>query len=163
MLKSQYATSKTQNTPKSQKRKNYNGIGGQNKKKRTELRNDTQELEEETSTSKNRYSRKKSHKRDTNVDVDDSFVNSDKSAGSDHNITIIDDDDHESWLASMIHEATQPPRPTNSKKPRKEARQLFPFKCSECPAKYKTEGGFTKHLREKHGLLLCIYHFISIQ
>ena len=154
LLKSQYATSKTQNTPKSQKRKNYNGIGGENKKRRTDLRNDNQE---ENSVAKKRQSRKK-NTRYTNIGVDDSFVNIDKSAGSDDNSTMNeeddDDDNRESWLASMINEATQQhPRPPNSKEPRKEARQLFPFRCSECPAKYKTQGGFTKHLREKHDLL----------
>ena len=154
LLKSQYATSNTQNTPKSQKRKYYNGIGGENKKRRTDLRNDNQE---ENSVAKKRQSRKK-NTRYTNIGVDDSFVNSDKSAGSDDNSAMNeeDDDDHnrESWLASMINEATQQhPRLPNSKKPRKEARQLFPFRCSKCPAKYKTQGGFTKHLRENHDLL----------
>ena len=50
----------------------------------------------------------------------------------------------------MIDEATEPQRLTNSKRPRKEARQLFPFKCSECNAKYKTKNGFTKHMKDKH-------------
>ena len=72
-------------------------------------------MEEENPAAKNKHSRKKSHKKDKNVDVDDSFVSSDKSAESDHNITINDDDDdHESWLSSMIHYTWSNPTSTTT-------------------------------------------------
>ena len=68
--------------------------------------------------------------------------------------------DENRWLEEMIQEETEPIRPSNSKKPIKEARQLFPFKCSECTAKYKTKTGYTKHLRDKHGLIWIIFDFM---
>ena len=57
------------------------------------------------------------------------------------------------WLQNMIAKETEPIRQTNSKPPRKEAKQLYPFKCSECSAKYKTKHNYIKHLREKHELV----------
>ena len=62
------------------------------------------------------------------------------------------DDGQNRWLESMIQADTEPRITGKSKPPKKQARQLFPFQCSECNAKYKTEKGYTKHLREKHGL-----------
>ena len=51
----------------------------------------------------------------------------------------------------MINEETeQSSRQINSKPAKKQAKQLYPYKCSECTSKYKTQNGYEKHVREKH-------------
>ena len=88
------------------------------------------------------------------------FNNDKVSEGSETNVSCDDDETKRRWLASMIEEAAEPERPKNSKKPKKDARQSFPFKCSECNAKYKTENGFVKHMKDKH-LIDWYYLFAS--
>lgn len=58
------------------------------------------------------------------------------------------------WLDSLIGEELEPTPVKNlkSKEPKKKAKQMYPFQCSECSAKYKTLTGFEKHPRSKHGL-----------
>ena len=58
------------------------------------------------------------------------------------------------WLDSLIREELEPTPVKNlkSKEPKKKAKQIYPFQCIECSAKYKTLTGFEKHLRSKHGL-----------
>ena len=68
----------------------------------------------------------------------------------DNNITIEDEYDANRWLEDMLEEWTEHKRPSNSKKPRKEAHHLFLFKCSECNAKYKTKTGYQKHLNDNY-------------
>ena len=143
MLKSQYGASKDQNTPKSHKRKNYKGIGAQKKKSKPAETAESNDTEARTIQTK--------EKRRTTNDavVDDSptdSYNSVDTIGSD-----ILEDSNNRYLESLIQEEIEPR--TNSKAPKKQARQMFPFRCSECNAKYKTQTGYTKHLREKHGMI----------
>ena len=150
MLKSQYGASKTQNTPKKHKRKDYKGVGAQTKKSKAVEANKESETVDvsveprSVQTSRKKTKSQKANTEDTPTHSDDSINNiiSDTSGNSDN-----------SWLRSMIHEETEPRKQINSKPAKKQARQLFPYKCSECPSKYKTQNGYEKHLREKHGLI----------
>ena len=60
LLKSQYGSTNKQNTPKSHKRKNYNGIGAQAKKKakQTEVRHEASEDDEDVQVSNQRRGQK---------------------------------------------------------------------------------------------------------
>ena len=150
MLKSQYGASKTQNTPKKHKRKDYKGVGAQTKKSKVVEANKESEIvnvsvePRSAQTSRKKTKSQKADKDDTLTHSDDSVNNiiSDTSGISDN-----------SWLRSMIQEEIEPSKQINSKPAKKQARQLFPYKCSECPSKYKTKNGYEKHLREKHGLI----------
>ena len=150
LLKSQYGSGNHTNTPKSQKRKNYNGIGAQTKKKsnKTDVRREASEDNVEESASKQKRVQKNT------TEKRKQSVNNDKvSEGSKSSVTCDDDENRRLWLASMIEEAAEPHRPANSKKPIKEARQLYPFKCSDCNVKYKTQNGYMKHMKDKHDLI----------
>ena len=149
LLKSQYGSGNKQNTPKSQKRKNYNGIGAQKKAKQTEVRHEASEDYEAVQVSQQKRVQKSTAKKRKNT-VQNDNASEGTVISADTSITSENDENRRRWLASMIDEATEPQRPANSKRPRKDARQLFPFKCSECNAKYKTKNGFTKHMKDKH-------------
>lgn len=140
LLKSQYGQGKNTNTPKSQKRQNYNGIGAQTKTKKKVPRHEASEHENVSITAKDKNTSEKRSR-------DKSFSTVSEKSGD------TEDENRREWLDGMIKEATEPVRPSNSKKPRKEARQLFPFKCSRCNAKYKTKVNFVKHMKDKHALL----------
>ena len=76
-----------------------------------------------------------------------------KETESDESDDDVDDErTRREWLSEMVREEVEDRRPVNSKKPIKKARQMFPFRCSECPAKYKSKVGFEAHLRNKHGM-----------
>ena len=139
LLKSQYGTTKNQNTPKSHKRKNYNGIGAQRKKSKT-----SESKEKEPRLSKNKEKKKTT----TQTVREDSSTDSDKSGGT-IGSDILDESSNR-YLESLIQEELEPR--INSKAPKKQARQVYPYQCSECNSKYKTKNGYEKHLREKHGL-----------
>ena len=63
--------------------------------------------------------------------------------------------DSPAWLESLVQEelAPAPRKKTLSKQPKKKAKQLFPFECTRCSAKYKTKTNLWAHLRERHGML----------
>ena len=65
-----------------------------------------------------------------------------------------DNEDEGLCLNSLIRQEldSAPDLGSRSKPPKKQAKQLFPFLCSECPSKYKTLANFEKHLRAKHRL-----------
>ena len=121
MLKAQYGTTKKTNTPKSHKRKNYNGIGGQNKKKAkpTEAPADEAAAVERVQNDRSKKKRKTVVVDDTS-ESDDTFEDNDPYA-----INIEEHGDESRWLEEMIQEETEPIRPSNSKKPIKEA--ALPF------------------------------------
>ena len=139
LLKSQYGATKNQNTPKSHKRKNYNGIGAQRKKSKT-----SESKEKEPRLSKNKEKKKTT----TRTVREDSSTDSDNSGGT-IGSDILDDSSNR-YLESLIQEEIEPR--INSKAPKKQARQVYPYQCSECNSKYKTKNGYEKHLKEKHGL-----------
>ena len=112
-------TPNTPNTPTSHKKKNYKGIGAQNKKK----------------------SKQPVIDENKDTDAEDLEVVENTSTTDDQN----------RWLEGLIDEQIETLTPPASKPPKKQARQMYPFKCSECGAKYKTENGYIKHLTEKHG------------
>ena len=136
LLKSQYGASNHEGTPKAHKRKNYKGIGAQNKKKKSNRENVMEENVSEKVSGKS-----------GSKNIDDSLNTTDDSID-----TNIDDDAQNRWLEEMIQDEIVPRKSVASKPPKKQPRQLYPFKCSECDAKYKTKKGFEKHLKEKHGL-----------
>ena len=125
-LRIQYGVSDGHNTPKIQKWKDYRGVRGQSKRLAAIP---AEEIVENTTVAET-------------VEIDDPT-----------NATLNEDPSNQSlWLRNMIAKETEP-RPINSKPPRKEARQLHPFICSECGAKYKMRHNYIKHIREKHGLV----------
>ena len=136
LLKSQYGASNDQGTPKAHKRKNYKGIGAQSKKKKKNRENVMEENVIEKVSAKRGSKNVEDCLSTTNDSID----------------TNVDDDAQNSWLEEMIDDEIEPRKSVASKAPKKQARQLYPFKCSECDAKYKTQKNFEKHLREKHGL-----------
>ena len=136
LLKSQYGASNHEGTPKAHKRKNYKGIGAQNKKKKSNRENVMEENVSEKVSGKS-----------GSKNIDDSLNTTDDSID-----TNIDDDAQNRWLEEMIQDEIVPRKSVASTPPKKPPRQLYPFKCSECDAKYKTKKGFEKHLKEKHGL-----------
>ena len=125
MLKSQYGASKTQNTPKKHKRKDYKGVGAQTKKSKVVEANKESEIvnvsvePRSAQTSRKKTKSQKADKDDTLTHSDDSLNNiiSDTSGISDN-----------SWLRSMIQEEIEPSKQINSKPAKKQARQLFPYK-----------------------------------
>ena len=127
-------------------------MGGQNKRKSNPAEVDPEDVAEEEPKEKSRKKRKQLTKRKKNTSSDTS-ENSDISRNTISSKEDSVDVDQTIWLQNMIAKETEPNRPTNSKPPRKEARQLYPFKCSECSAKYKTQHNYIKHLRDKHGLV----------
>ena len=94
-----------------------------------------------------RRRQKKKSNEDESTDDEEDIVISDASESN-------DDEEERPWLDSLIREELEPTPVKNlkSKEPIKKAKQLYPFQCSECSAKYKTQIGFEKHLRSKHGL-----------
>ena len=130
LLKSQYGNKKGISTPETHKRSNYRGIGSAPKKRKVA-----------DGASETRKSKKKQELREKNIEESDDA--SDKSVDT--------EEDETSLLQTLIRQEMEPNN-SRSKPPKKQARQLYPFQCSECAAKYKTLPNFEKHLRNKHGL-----------
>ena len=152
-LKSQYGASQSQgqNTPKSQKRKNYRGVGGQNKRPSIPA----EEVVENTVVADNididHQRQRQLQKKKKNPDSSEkSSINSEKTTSTAEGSE--DSNNQSEWLKKMIATVTEP-SPINSKPPRKEARQLHPFNCSECGTKYKLKQNYIKYLRQKHNLV----------
>lgn len=146
ILKTQYASKrKVVSTPKASKRANYRGIGGATKRKRINV----EETDENPRSSKSQKKNPPPKENDkSNEDLDDSNDDLDEAFLGN------DDEQETRWLQSLIREEMEPEPSLQycSKPPKKQAKQLYPFNCSECPAKYKTRTNFEKHLRTKHGL-----------
>ena len=93
--------------------------------------------------SETRKSKKKQEQREKNIEESDD--------ASDKSVDLEEEEDETSLLQTLIRKEMEP-NISRSKPPKKQARQLYPFQCSECAAKYKTLPNFEKHLRSKHGL-----------
>ena len=145
MLKGKYGKRDERNTPKGHKRQNYKGIGAENKSKKSNARKNILEIssdEDNIENSKNKTKKSLLKKNKAKTPEESSDTNSASENG---------DNERSAWLSEMVMEEIENRRPTNSKKPIKQAKQMFPFKCSECNAKYKTKVRFEAHLREMHG------------
>ena len=132
LLKSQYGNKKGISTPETHKRSNYRGIGSAPKRKKVA-----------DDASETRKSKKKQEQREKNIEESDD--------ASDKSVDLEEEEDETSLLQTLIRKEIEP-NISRSKPPKKQARQLYPFQCSECAAKYKTLPNFEKHLRSKHGL-----------
>ena len=146
ILKTQYASKrKVVSTPEASKRANYRGIGGATKRKRIDV-------EEKDENPRSAKSQKRKHPPKQNEESDDDLDDD----NDDLDVAFLGNDDEQEtcWLQSLIREEMEPEPSLQycSKPPKKQAKQLYPFNCSECPAKYKTQANFEKHLRLKHGL-----------
>ena len=132
LLKSQYGNKKGISTPETHKRSNYRGIGSAPKRKKVA-----------DDASETRKSKKRQEQREKNIEESDD--------ASDKSVDLEEEEDETSLLQTLIRKEMEP-NISRSKPPKKQARQLYPFQCSECAAKYKTLPNFEKHLRSKHGL-----------
>ena len=94
--------------------------------------------------------KKPTNKNQSKIVSSDYLANETESHKSDDDID--DERTRREWLSEMVREEVEDRRPVNFKKPIKKARQMFPFRCSEYPAKCKTKVGFEAHLRNKHGM-----------
>ena len=142
ILKSQYGEKNDViATPKGHKRSNYRGIGAATKRKAAS--NDVIETPKPTKARKKNESSRRIEESDDNESIE-----------CEHEDDNFDDNETSPWLESLVRQEMEPaPVASRSKPPKKQAKQMYPFKCSECPAKYKTLQGFEKHLRSKHRLL----------
>ena len=149
ILKSQYCSNKSiVSTPEAHKRANYRGIGAASKRKKT-----VQE-DEDPKSAKAKKAPPRKRIIDVTFDNDHEEDDDEDDESLDLETAVNDDEDESPWLNSLIRQEldSAPVLGSRSKPPKKQAKQMFPFRCSECPAKYKTSGNFEKHLRNKHGL-----------
>ena len=164
-LRFQYGKQMEQNTPKSQKRKDYRGIGAENKakksnKKKTNKNMDDNSESDKTPTTKKKKTQNKNKNMEDNSETDqtpprnkkktqkNAHVEKNRDAGSES----FESDEGPSWFEHLAAKEldSAPKKKIYSKKPIKQAKQLYPFKCTRCSAKYKTKTNLLTHLRETH-------------